>query len=82
LLSSARAIPAHGSESMLALRVIGAVLAIVFFGVTVARYQRRRISRLSLMISSVIAFAVILLAVVPDLFNPAFETFNFEPDTG
>jgi len=67
---------------MLALRVIGAVLAIVFFGVTVARYQRRRISRLSLMISSVIAFAVILLAVVPDLFNPAFETFNFEPDTG
>ena len=67
---------------MLALRVIGAVLAVVFFGVTVARYQRRHISRLSLMISSALALGVILLAVAPDLFNPAFETFNFEPDTG
>jgi hypothetical protein len=67
---------------MLALRVIGAVLAVSFLAVSVRRYRRRRISRLSLIISTLIAFGVVLLAVAPDLFNPAFQTFNFEPGTG
>lgn len=67
---------------MLALRVIGGVLAVTFLAVSVGRYRRRRISRLSLIISSVIALGVVLLALAPDLFNPAFETFNFEPGTG
>lgn len=67
---------------MIALRIIGALLIVAFFGLSLGRYQRRQISRLSLIISSAIAVGVVLLAVVPDLFNPVFETFNFEPDTG
>jgi hypothetical protein len=39
-------------------------------------------SRLSLIIAFAIALGVTVLAIVPDLFNPVFETFNFEPGTG
>jgi hypothetical protein len=67
---------------MLALRVIGAALALAFFAVSVGRYQRRQISRLSLIFSTAIALGVVVLALVPDVFNPIFETFNFEAGTG
>ncbi len=67
---------------MVALRTIGALLAVAFFAASIARYRRRGISRLSLIISAAIAAGVILLAVAPNLFNPIFETFNFEPGTG
>jgi hypothetical protein len=67
---------------MLALRVIGAVLVLAFFAVSVARYRRRRMSRLSLIISAAIALGVVVLASAPSLFDPAFETFNFKPGTG
>jgi hypothetical protein len=67
---------------MLALRVIGAALALAFFAVSVARYRRRQMSRLSLIFSAAIALGVVVLAIVPDLFNPIFETFNFEAGTG
>lgn len=67
---------------MLALRVIGALLVVAFFAASVARYQRRQISRLSLIISGAISLGVAVLAISPDLFNPVFETFNFEPGTG
>jgi hypothetical protein len=67
---------------MLALRVIGALLVVGFLALVMVRYRRRQISRLSLIISSSIALGVLLLAIVPDLFNPLFETFNFEPGSG
>ena len=67
---------------MTTLRVIGAALALALFAVAAARYRRRRISRLSLIIATVIAVGVCVLAIAPDLFNPVFETFNFEPGTG
>ena len=67
---------------MLALRVIGALLAVTFFVASVRRYLHRRISRLSLIISTAIAAGVLVIAVAPGLFNPIFETFNFKPGTG
>jgi hypothetical protein len=67
---------------MLALRVIGAALALGFFALGIGRYRRRQISRLSLIISGAITLGIVLLALAPDLFNPIFETFNFEPGTG
>ncbi len=67
---------------MLALRVIGGLLAAGFLAVSIARYSRRQISRLSLIISSAIALGILLLAIAPGLFNPIFETFNFEPGSG
>lgn len=67
---------------MLAVRVIGGLLAVGFFAAAVGRYRRRQISRLSLIIAAVIAAGVIVLSITPNLFNPVFETFNFEPGTG
>jgi hypothetical protein len=65
-----------------ALRVLGAILAIVLFVAAVTRYRRRQISRLSLVIGWLIATGVVLLAIDPNLFNPLFDTFNFRPGNG
>jgi hypothetical protein len=67
---------------MLALRILGAALAVAFVAVSIVRYGRQRISRLSLIISSVIALGVIALAAAPGVFNPIFETLNFAPGSG
>jgi hypothetical protein len=67
---------------MLALRVAGGVFAVVLFATAIVRYAQNRISRLNLIITWVIAFAILLLAAWPNLFNPVFETLNFQPGTG
>ena len=67
---------------MVALRVIGGLLALLFLAVSIGRYSRRQISRLSLIISALISVAVLLLALEPGWFNPLFETFNFQPGSG
>jgi len=67
---------------MWALRVLGALFAMGLFALVVVRYQRKQVSRLTLIISSLIAAAILLLAIAPGLFNPLFETFNFQPGTG
>ena len=67
---------------MSALRVVGGIFAVAFFALALIRYQRRRISRLNLIISSLISAVVLLLAIAPGLFNPLFEVFNFEPGNG
>ena len=67
---------------MLALRVIGGLLAALFLLVSIARYRRRQISRLSLIIGGILCLAVALLAVEPNWFDPLFETFNFQPGSG
>jgi len=67
---------------MWALRVLGALFAIGLFVLVVVRYERKQVSRLTLIISSLISVAVVLVAIAPGLFNPLFETFNFQPGTG
>jgi hypothetical protein len=67
---------------MSALRVLGGLFAAAFFGLALIRYRRRQISRLNLIISTLISVAVLLLAISPSLFNPLFEVFNFEPGSG
>jgi len=67
---------------MWALRVLGALFAMGLFALVVVRYQRKQVSRLTLIISTLIAAAILLLAIAPGLFNPLFETFNFQPGTG
>jgi hypothetical protein len=64
------------------LRVLGAVFAVGFLALVVGRYERKHVSRLTLIISSLISVAILLLAIAPGLFNPLFETFNFQPGTG
>jgi hypothetical protein len=67
---------------MSALRIVGGIFAAAFFALALIRYRRRQISRLNLIISSLISAAVLLLAIAPGLFNPLFEVFNFEPGNG
>ena len=64
------------------LRVLGAVFAVGFLALVLVRYERKQVSRLTLIISSFISVAILLLAIAPGLFNPLFETFNFQPGTG
>jgi hypothetical protein len=67
---------------MLALRLIGGLLAALFLVVSIERHRRGQISRLSVIIGGAIEFVVIVLAIRPSWFNPLFETFNFQPGTG
>jgi hypothetical protein len=67
---------------MWALRMLGALFAVGLFALIVVRYDRKQVSRLTLIISSLISAAILLLAIAPGLFNPIFETFNFQPGTG
>jgi hypothetical protein len=67
---------------MTALRVVGGIFAAAFFALAVIRYGRRQISRLNLIISTGISAVLLLLAIVPGLFNPLFEVFNFQPGSG
>jgi hypothetical protein len=59
------------------LRVLGGLAALAFFLAAVRAYQGRRISRLSLILLSLISTGLIALAVSPSLFDPVFETFHF-----
>ena len=67
---------------MWALRALGALFAVGLFALILVRYERKQVSRLTLIISSMISAAILLLAIAPGLFNPIFETFNFQPGTG
>jgi hypothetical protein len=67
---------------VLALRIVGGILAVALFVLAVVRYRRRQISRLSLIITWLIALALLMLAIAPSLFNPLFEVFNFQPGSG
>jgi hypothetical protein len=63
----------------MALRILGGLAAIAFFVIAARRYHKRQISRLNLIISTAITLVVLGLAVSPDLFDPVFRTFHFEP---
>jgi hypothetical protein len=64
---------------MYTLRLIGGLVALGFFIAVARRYARREISRLSLIIGFCVSLGVVLLAIAPSMFNPIFESFNFEP---
>jgi hypothetical protein len=67
---------------MLALRILGGLAAAGFLAVAMLRYRHRQISRLSLIISAVLAVGVLLLAIAPSLFNPLFDLLHFRPGSG
>ncbi|HWC32402.1 MAG TPA: hypothetical protein VG709_04670, partial [Actinomycetota bacterium] len=67
---------------MLALRVLAEVLAAALLGWAIWRYRDRRITRLNLIVSGVLAIGLALLAGVPALFDPLFDAFQFERGGG
>jgi hypothetical protein len=62
-------------NSLYAIRFAGGMFALGFFLTAAWRYRRRQISRLNLIISWGISFAVVLLAIDPGFFNFVFDVF-------
>ena len=67
---------------MLALRVLGGALAVFLLISSVPRYRNRRISRLNLIITWILAGGILILAIAPDVFDFAFDAFNFQKGGG
>lgn len=67
---------------MIALRILGGVFAALLLVSAIARFRRRRITRLNLIISCTLAVGLGLLAVAPGLFDPLFDVFNFRRGGG
>lgn len=64
---------------MTTVRVLGIVAAVLVLVLAAWAYDRRRISRLSLLIVGAIAIGATILAIAPSLFAPVFGWFNVEP---
>jgi len=60
------------------IRVVGGVFAVLLLGTGMLRYRRHVISRLNLIITTVVGLAMLALAVIPPLFGPLFDAFNFQ----
>jgi hypothetical protein len=67
---------------VIALRILGGIFAALLLVSAVARYRRRRITRLNQIISTTLAMGLGLLAVAPGLFDPLFDLFNFRQGGG
>jgi hypothetical protein len=63
---------------MTALRLLAMVAALGFGLAAVRAYNRRRISRLSMLIVSTLGIVLLLLASYPALFDPVFRWFSVE----
>src|SRR2546428_13941406 len=64
---------------MTAVRALAVVAALAFFLLAVRAYERRRVSRLSLIIVTAVAAGVALLSISPGLFDPVFGWVHGEP---
>ena len=62
---------------MIALRVLGIVVALLAMGFTAYRYNRGRMRRLDMIVAWLISLAVVALGIYPDLFAPVFDALNF-----
>jgi len=62
---------------VIALRVLGIVVALLAMGFTAYRYNRGRMRRLDMIVAWLISLAVVALGIYPDLFAPVFDALNF-----
>jgi hypothetical protein len=61
---------------MIGLRLLGIFAALAFALFAVRGYERRRVSRLNLIISLLLSAGIIVLAIWPNFYDPIFNTFN------
>jgi hypothetical protein len=66
---------------MPAIRILAGLATVALFVMVVRGYDRRRISRLNLIILFALCAAVLALAIFPPLFDPVLRTFDFERGT-
>lgn len=67
---------------LVAIRIVVPLTALVLAIAAARRHHRRAISRLNLIITWLVAAAVVLLGAAPELFNPIFHLFNLRTGTG
>jgi len=67
---------------MIALRIVGGLVALALFAGSIRRHSRRDISRLTLIITGLIAVAGITIAIGPHLIAPVFDLFHFSKGSG
>jgi hypothetical protein len=70
--------PVIATAGFTAIRTLGGLFGLALLIATYLRYRRRGISRLNLIITGLVALGIVALAVVPRLFDPLFDTFNFQ----
>jgi hypothetical protein len=66
------------ASAFVPIRAVGGLFAVVLLVNAIRRHLRRDSSRLNLLITGAVAVAILLLAVVPALFRPLFDAFNFQ----
>jgi hypothetical protein len=64
---------------MTAVRLLGVLASVGLFLAAVRAYDRRRISRLSLLVVTVLATALVVLSLRPSAYDPIFGWFDVEP---
>jgi hypothetical protein len=62
-----------------AVRLLGVLASIGLFVAAVRAYGRHRISRLSLIVVSVLSTALVILSLRPSVYDPVFGWFDIEP---
>jgi hypothetical protein len=67
---------------VIALRILGGIVAVLLAASAIVRYRRTRITRLNLLISFSLGFVGLLLAAFPGVFDPLFDLFNFRRGGG
>ncbi len=66
------------ASAFIPIRAVGGVFAVGLLVAAVRRYRRRDVSRLNLIITSSVSIVILALAIVPPLFQPLFDAFNFQ----
>ena len=61
------------------MRILGIVAALIVLALAVSAYERRRISRLNLLIVAALSVGVTILAIRPSTYGPLFSWFNVAP---
>jgi hypothetical protein len=69
---------ALGAVPFTPIRILGGLFALALFVAAARRYAKRDISRLSMILTTLVSTAIIVLAISPSLVNPLFETFDFQ----
>src|SRR2546423_5415533 len=67
---------------LVALRILGGIIALGLFAVAAGRYARRSISRLTLIIIGLLAVAGLVLVIAPVLYNPVFRLLHVQKGGG
>jgi len=67
---------------LVALRILGGVIALGLFAVAANRYARRDISRLTLIIVGLLSVAALILVIAPVLYNPVFSLLHVQRGGG